>query len=766
MHPSIIKMLRPLLISVLLTVCKSFYAQKVGVVLSGGGASGVAHIGVLKALEENNIPIDYITGTSMGALIGGLYASGYSPTEIEEIFLSEKFQQWAKGEIDTKYDYFLRKKEDDAGWVTFKFSLDSIWETNLPTNLISPVPIDFALMKLMAPAAAAANYNFDSLYIPFRCVAADLVSRKSVVFNEGDLPTLVRASMTYPFYIKPLKINGRLLFDGGIYNNFPSNVMYNDFMPDYIIGSNVSYNYPEPDEDNLLSQIKTILVHNTDYTLQCEAGTMIEPETDNVSVFDFSKNKELIANGYKNTLAKIDSIKSCFIAIANPEEREKKRTAFREKQPPLIFEKIYASGIDSAQSKYIIRSLRFKNENMSVNELEPYYMRLSSEDKIKQIYPQAFYNPITGFYKLKIDVKKEKDLFVSFGGNFSSRPINQGFVGLQYNYLGRVALTLNANSYFGKFYSSASAGVRLDFNFRIPMYLYSRFTLNKWDFFKSSNTFFEDVKPSFLVMGDTYFENELALPVGNKNKFSFGVTWADLKYNYYQTKQFLQTDTTDKTSFSGYSVFARFERNSLDRIQYPSIGSYLGIKLRFVEGQEYTLPGSTSVERKNYFWAHEWAIVKLKYEKYFIRKSPVRFGILAEMVYSNQPFFENYTATVLAASAFQPIPEAKTLFQEKFRAHAYGAFGIKNIFAFTSKFHLRLEGYVFQPYNEIWSNTLNKALYGPDISMRYFIASSALVYHTPLGPIALNLNYYDKFEDHWSLLFHFGFLIFNKSAFD
>lgn len=766
MHNLIPKAIKFVLCAVLITACINISAQKIGVVLSGGGASGVAHIGVLKALEENNIPIDYITGTSMGALIGGLYASGYTPAEIEAIFLSEKFQQWAKGEIDKKYDYFLRKKEEDAGWVTFKFSLDSVWETNLPTSLISPVPIDFALMKMLAPAAAAANYNFDSLYIPFRCVAADLVSRQQVVFKEGDLPTLVRASMTYPFYLKPLKINGRLLFDGGIYNNFPSDVMYNDFLPDYIIGSNVSYNYPEPDEDNIISQIKTILVHNTNYSIQCEAGTIIEPETNNISVFDFSKNKELIESGYKNTLAKIDSIKSCFISQVNPSERDEKRMQFRKKYPPLIFDNIYTTGLDSAQSKYIIRSLRFKNENISAEELEPYYMRLSSEDKIKQIYPQAFYNPITGFYKLKVDVKKEKDLFVSFGGNFSSRPINEGFVGLQYNYLGRVALTLNANSYFGKFYSSASAGVRLDFNLKIPMYLSSRFAINKWDYFKSSNTFFEDVKPSFLVMGDTYIENELALPVGNKNKFSFGATFANLKYNYYQTKQFLQTDTTDKTTFEGYSLFAKFERNSLDRIQYPSIGSYLGIKVRFVEGQEDTRPGSTSLEKLRYLWAHEWGVVKIKYEKYFIRKSPVRFGILSEMVYSNQPFFENYTATVLAASAFQPIPEAKTLFQEKFRAHAYGAFGIKNIIAFTSKIHLRIEGYVFQPYNEIWSNNINKALYGPDISMRYFIASSAFVYHTPIGPIALNLNYYDKFDDHWSLLFHFGFLIFNKSAFD
>ncbi len=758
---------RYLVLLTLSVLCAIVNGQKIGLVLSGGGASGVAHIGVLKALEENNIPIDYVTGTSMGALIGSLYAAGYTPLEIEQIFLSESFKRWAKGEIDYKHDFFLRKKDADASWITFKFSLDSVWETNLPTNLVSPIPIDFALMRMLAPAAAAANYHFDSLFVPFRCVAADIVARKAVTFSSGDLPTLVRASMTYPFYLKPLKIDGRLLYDGGIYNNFPSDVMYADFMPDYIIGSNVSYNYPEPDENNLISQIKTILVHNTNYSIQCEAGTVIEPETYNVSVFDFSRNKELIESGYKSTLAKIDSIKSCFIFEVDNTLRDERRKAFREKLKPLVFESVATTGVDSSQSKYIIRSLHHKkNEKQTVEELEPFYMRLGSEEKIKQLYPQAVYNPQTGYYKLLLDVKKEKDLFVSFGGNFSSRPINQGFVAIQYNYFRRIGLTLDANIYFGKFYSSAMARAKFDFNAGIPMYFATRFTLNKWDYFKSSTAFFEDVKPSFLIIGETALESELALPLGTKNKITIGGSYADFRYSYYQTKEFLQTDTTDKTMFHAASAFIGFEHNSLDKIHYPSTGSQLCLKVRFIDGQEETFPGSTAIDKRPFFWGHSWIRSHFKYEKYFIRKSPVRFGFLSEAVYSNQPFFDNYTATLLAAPAFQPIPETRTLFQERFRAHAYGAFGLKNIIAFTSTLHLRLEGYVFQPYNEIWKDDSQKALYGPDISMRYFIGSSALVYHTPVGPIALNVNYYDKTDNHWSVLFHVGFILFNKSALD
>src|ERR1700741_4339534 len=107
----------------ILLVFLSFFcanAQKVGVVLSGGGSSGLAHIGVLKALEENNIPIDYICGTSMGALVGCLYAQGLTPTEIETLVKSDEFLSWATGVVRPDNIYYFKKKEDDASWVTFK----------------------------------------------------------------------------------------------------------------------------------------------------------------------------------------------------------------------------------------------------------------------------------------------------------------------------------------------------------------------------------------------------------------------------------------------------------------------------------------------------------------------------------------------------------------------------------------------------------------------------------------------------------------------
>ncbi|MFM7474143.1 MAG: patatin-like phospholipase family protein, partial [Crocinitomicaceae bacterium] len=214
--------------------------QRVGLVLSGGGAAGIAHIGVLKALEEHNIPIHYITGTSAGSLVGALYACGYSPDEISSYVKSDKFQLMTSGKLDATRNYFFRKGYDHAGTVEFSFSRDSILRKSIPMNLVTPSLLDFEMLRIFGHTSASKSENFDSLFVPFRCVASDIQSKRCVIFSKGNLNEAVRSSMTYPLYVNPISVNGKVLFDGGLYNNFPVDVMYQEFQPDFIIGSNVS----------------------------------------------------------------------------------------------------------------------------------------------------------------------------------------------------------------------------------------------------------------------------------------------------------------------------------------------------------------------------------------------------------------------------------------------------------------------------------------------------------------------------------------------
>ncbi|MDY5814022.1 MAG: patatin-like phospholipase family protein, partial [Bacteroides sp.] len=249
-------------------------AQKVGLVLSGGGAKGLTHIGVIRALEENNIPIDYITGTSMGAIVGSLYAMGYSPDEMIELLSSDAFKRWYSGEIEQEYVYHFKKNNPNPGFFDIRFSLgDSVQQvktTLLPSSVVDPIQMNLAFLNLYAQATAACEGNFNRLFVPFRCIASDVHNKKQLVMRQGDLGDAVRASMTFPFMFKPIKINGVLAYDGGIYNNFPTDVMKEDFAPDLIIGSVVAANPDKPDESNLVGQLENMIMQKTDYEIPSE----------------------------------------------------------------------------------------------------------------------------------------------------------------------------------------------------------------------------------------------------------------------------------------------------------------------------------------------------------------------------------------------------------------------------------------------------------------------------------------------------------------
>lgn len=739
-------------------------AQKVGLVLSGGAASGAAHIGVLKALEENQIPVDYITGTSMGALIGALYSMGYSPDEIQTMLKSEQFRNWSEGIIDQKFAYYFKRDDSNASWITFKLS-DSSLTSLLPTNLISPIAMDFGIMEVAGGPSAAAKYSFDSLFVPFRCVASDIELKQSVVFSKGDLAEAVRASMSYPFYIKPISVNGKLLYDGGLYNNFPSNIMYEDFFPDFIIGSNVTGNNPPPSEDDVFSQIKSMLQSRSNYTIQCEAGVIIEPKTD-VGLFNFSNVDVIIDSGYVAAMRQMGFIKGLVERRVEPIELAAKRNQFKAKQPKLIFDQIYVEGLNKRQSEYAQRVIRHKNKLIDFEDVKEGYFRLASDNKIKSIYPKAVFNPQTGFYDLHLRIKKERNFGTYFGGNFSNKPISEGFLGLQYNYLGRFAMGVTGNAYFGKLYTSVQIKTRFDFPLRTPIYIEPGFTWNKWDYYKSSNGFLEDIKPAYLIQSETYGDLNFGFPTGKKGRIVTGAGFAELYDKYYQTNNFSQQDTADKTYFDVATAQAYYEINSLNRKQYANQGEYLKFKVRYVNGLETNKPGSTTVldTLVNYLNYHEWVTLKLTAERYFNRRGTLKIGLFGEGAYSTQTLFNNYTSSILSAPAFQPTPDSKTVFLENYRTHKYLAGGIKFVVNIRKNIELRAEAYIYQPYQVLIKRADLKVDYGLPFALQHYIGTGAVVWHTPVGPMCFSVNYYDQVKDPFSILFHFGYILFNKKA--
>jgi NTE family protein len=740
-------------------------SQKVGLVLSGGGVRGLAHIGVIRALEENNIPVDYITGTSAGALIGSMYATAKTPGEIEELVLSQRFRDWATGTIDEEYNFYFTRKDENASWVTIKFAYDSLVRTRLPGSITSSAAVDFALLEGMTTACAKSCYNFDSLLVPFRCVASDIVNRKPVVFSEGDLGQAVRASMAFPLYFSPLIVDKRILFDGGIYNNFPVDVMSRDFAPDIMIGVNAGGDPEVPVEDNVLSQVKNIVVASREYVMPSDKDILISPNINQFGVFEFGKAKAAVDSGYVSAMRKMDKIKEAIARRVTEQELKKKRDDFLANQPPVFVDKIIVNGLSETQSVYVKKILNPANDCISIAQLKKSFFKLILDDNVKYAFPRLQYNPETGYYDLVLYMKQERDLRVDFGGNFSSRPINEAFIGMQYNLWARQSIRIMANSYFGKLYSSGQVKLRLEVPNRFRFYIEPELTINQYDYFKSNSTFFEDVKPSYLVLYDSYWGLGVGLPVGNKGKFSVTAGNAFIKNSYYQTRDFLQADTTDQTNFDSFTTGFSFERNTLDRKQYASKGSFFNVRGRLITGIENTIPGSTSIARDTITNSMRWLQLRIIYDNYFKTFGPLKLGFYADLLFSGQPFFANYTATILSTPQFEPVPQAKTLFLPNFRAHNYIGAGLKNILKIKGNFELRVEGYIFQPLQEIRENPSDgSAQYTNALLKRYFTGSGSLVFHTPVGPVSAGINYFEKRTPEVSFLFHFGYILFNKRA--
>ena len=267
------------LIVLLLSCPVSLHAQKVGLVLSGGGAKGMAHIGVIRALEENGIPIDYVAGTSMGAVIGSLYAMGYSPDEMEELISSDDFKNWYTGAKDMNYQFYFKQNPPTPSFISAQVAIKDSMTVIRPmvNSLVDPLQMNLAFVDIFSGASAACGDDFNKLFVPFRAVASDVFNKNSIILSKGVLGDAVRASMSFPFVFRPIRIDSIIAYDGGIYDNFPVDVMVKDFNPDFIVGSVVAVapGKPEieiPDEFDLMGQVESMIIQKSNYNLDPKLG--------------------------------------------------------------------------------------------------------------------------------------------------------------------------------------------------------------------------------------------------------------------------------------------------------------------------------------------------------------------------------------------------------------------------------------------------------------------------------------------------------------
>lgn len=761
--------MKRILVFIFLIISVLTSGQKVGLVLSGGGARGLAHIAVIRVLEENNIPIDYITGTSMGAIIGGLYAAGYTCDEMEELFRSDDFYFWSTGKIQKEYRYYFKEPDVNPSWIDIRMEKKEDKLRILPpTNVIPQWQMDFAFMELMAPTNAIIKGDFDKLIVPFRCVATDVYTNTQVILSKGDLGEAIRASMTVPFYFRPIEIDGRLLFDGGIVNNFPHDVMKSIFHPDIIIGHKVA-NYPKSaDADDVVRQVANLVQRPTDYALDPQDGIFLETNVSDIGLLEFEKIDGVVKQGEQTALAMIDSIKKRIPRRADPEELTRRREAFHARKPALLFQNIQVEGIeDPMQHKYIINSIKHNKNIFTIEAFKKEYFKLVADEQIKSIRPLAIFNQETGYFDVHLKVEPEKRGEISVGGNISTKPVNQGFVNMEYRMFKDNSYTLLSNLYFGRFYSSFKLGGRIDFPSVKPFYFASYLTYNRWDFFSTSNElFFEDVRPPYIIQNETNLRNEVGFPVGNQDKITTGIAWSGSRDSYYQTSTFKKDDEPDKTSFNAFVLHVAYEKNSLNQKQYATDGTFSQFSLRYISGLEKNTPGTTSIdsilEKRN----HNYLLMKGLWEKYNKLNRFFTLGTRLEGVLSNRGQFTNYTSTVLNSPGFTPTPHSSTLYLEKFHANSYIAGGLKGIYHIRPALHFRLEGYAFVPFHEIKKGDQMQAVKSKQLlNSVNFQGMGALVLDTGVGPVSMALNYYEKPNTSLFFTLNFGYILFNKRGF-
>jgi NTE family protein len=761
-------MLRKFIISFILifvSLSPMLRAQKVALVLSGGGSRGAAHIGVIRALEENKIPISYIVGTSIGAIVGSLYASGYTADEMEKLMDSEAFQRWAAGTVDDRYIYYYRKEDPNDSWVSLDFDFRKKLTSQLPTNLISPYEMDYAFLQILGTASAACNSNFDNLMIPFRCVVSDVDSTQKIVLGKGDLSSAVRGSMSIPFVFKPITINGKLVFDGGMYDNFPTDVAVKEFHPDVIIGSRVAERYSNPDREDVVSQLLSMLMARQNDSIPYPNSVLISPALPHISIISFSKVRELADSGYRAATRKITEIRKLVKDTLDPMVLDQRRVEFHKKEPRIVFDSIHIKGLNAAQARYVIHILKHGKRLATPDELKKQYFRFINEGFIKGIHPIARFNPATGYYDLYLDIQKAENFNFQLGGNVSIGANSQVFLELQYKYLWSKALKFMINGYAGRFYNSVKASGRIDFNSKAPWFMELGYTYNHYDYFSTTTYFFDDKTPSYVRQREYFGDIRIGMAVTNKGKLDFSTTYAFNNNKYYQSNMFSRVDTADQTSFNFVNPQFCFELNNLNRKQYASAGACFRVGIGYVNGQESFQPGSLAYSRKEFKAYHSWFYLKLCYDNYFASWGPLKFGLFTEAHISNQPLMNNYTSTLLAIPDFHPVPEMQTLMMPAYRAVSFAGFGLKTVLKLYKKVEFRLEGYLFQPYQDIAENPTDQSpILKPVLSDRSWIGSAALVYNSPLCPISLGVNYYDKMPVPVTINVNIGYILFNRKA--
>ena len=594
MDRAMVKFSRIILVALLLLVSNVAIARdttavndrpKIGLVLSGGGAKGAAHIGVLKYLEEAGIPIDYIAGTSMGSIVGGMYALGYSSDEILDIISSVDWDRLISNQVDRRKISYTRKGEKNTQVVTIPFSMNTKTEdiqsksfrNSLPDGLVTGDNLINLFNSLSVGYSDA--LPFDELPIPFVCIATNMISGEADVLDRGEFTKSLRASMAIPILFDPIAMDETLYVDGGLTSNFPVE-QCRAMGADYIIGVSMSPGLEETTDNltSLISQVKQLKEIITDkdfdrYSEQCDI--FISPDLKGVGMLSF--NAESVAritqSGYEAALAQDENFKALKdLVYAHGEveapraDASKKKKAINILDTPVCISGIELDGVDDDIERWMRRA--------STVNIGDKVCKADIDETVSIYYGTGNYDSIT--YTLHNDTTTEDGYILRF--HFVEKPPHSIGFGFRFDSQDMLSVLLSAghnNNRMSGFKTNLNAKLGgnqwLKFNMSYGHMLYPK--INFAYHFRNSELDVYDM--DLLDMNEKFLQHKFRLYLSENysRTFSIGVG-VEAEFLTPRKVIYLQHDVVDQDlqSVNTLGTFAYLTFDNLNKGRFATRG--------------------------------------------------------------------------------------------------------------------------------------------------------------------------------------------------
>jgi NTE family protein len=693
---------------------------KIGLVLSGGGARGFAHIGVIKVLEEEGIDVDFIGGTSMGSIVGGLYAMGYSIFEIEKMALTQDWDYVLNDRISRRELGFYEKYNQEKYVLSLALSGRKI---SIPPGLVYGQNVTQLLTQLTDPSFQSVDFN--DLEIPFLCMATDLLSGNAVKLDTGNLAMAIRASMSVPSAFAPVKYGPYYLVDGGVIDNFPAEHVKN-LGADYLIGVDIQTPlYEQSEINNLVQVLSQSIFLNSESVFNKNMELidfLIKPEIDPFTALDFNRADSLIKRGEEKARELIPKLRMFLDSIGHqPEIVRGKTNAFPDMDVLYVHRVVYY-GNKKISDKFLSRQLDIRSgDQISMTILN---------EKISQLYGTRLFHTV--YYELEYSKSGETviKIFVDEAAMFD---VN---VGAHYNDYTKAGLLLNL--------TSRNLGIR---NGRLSIDL----ALGKVARFSSEYVVDNGLSPSFGAnlnlfkqYGYTYDQEKkvISYDIGIARFQGFGLmtfkNFMRLKMGFELEENNVSQDVSiidfeDLANFSG-NLFADFTYDTYDRIYFPTKGLYFNGKFEWGGGESTDLEidenGSLLYKHYDYsfyaIFAKLEGVVNISDKVSLIPSFYFRQLIGENVVFSKLSSFGGFQKTYI--ESYLPFP-------------GYDFMQIEGHTAIFPSFDLRYSFWNHH-YFCLKTNFLSIDLdldKGIDKNDFYFGAVLSYSYSSPFGPISLSM---------------------------